>query len=452
MSSKKLILVSANRHTSPYPVYPLGISYLKAYLAEKMPDLEIHIFDFMTGSFDEYARFLMDIKPDYAGISLRNIDDVNIYKQESFISHYKQIIDHTRRYSKPVIIIGGSGFSIYPKLLYETLDPDFGIYGEGELSLQQLITALDNKQDYSAIDGLLYKRDGRLIVNKRNRHFKTPVLTFDEGLIDYYWQNSGMLNIQTKRGCPYHCIYCTYPLIEGHTVRTLNPDQIVKTLSDLYFNNHIDYVFFTDSVFNISNPFNFDLADRLIAANLKIQWGGYFNFVNIDRRLLEKLKQAGLRHIEFGTESLSDTILKNYGKPFTVADILNISRICNQLGIDFAHFLILGGYGETEQTLNETFENSKKIERSVFFPFIGMRIYPGTRLHQIALQENVVSQEDPLLEPVYYVSKDIELSSLKEKARQSGKRWIFPDEDMSEIMLRMRKRNKKGPLWEYLVT
>jgi radical SAM superfamily enzyme YgiQ (UPF0313 family) len=430
MNSKKLILVSANRHALPYPVYPLGISYLKAHLAEKIPALEIYIFDFMTGSFDEYIRFLTLLQPDYAGISLRNIDDVNIYKQESFISHYKQIIDHTRRHCKGVIIIGGSGFSIYPKLLYETLDPDFGIYGEGEISLQQLITALENNHDYTNINGLLYKQNGQVIINKRNGYFRAPVLKFDETLIDYYWQNSGMLNIQTKRGCPYKCIYCTYPLIEGHTIRTLDPGQIVKTLSDLYFNNKMDYVFFTDSVFNISNQFNLELAERMIAA---------------------KLKQAGLRHIEFGTESLSDTMLRNYGKPFTVEDILSISGICNKLEIDFAHFLILGGYGETEQTLDETFENSKKIERSVFFPFVGMRIYPGTRLHKIALQEKVVKKEDPLLEPVYYVSKDIDLASLKGKARQSGKRWVFPDEDMSEIMLRMRKRNKKGPLWEYLI-
>jgi hypothetical protein len=81
-----------------------------------------------------------------------------------------------------------------------------------------------------------------------------------------------------------------------------------------------------------------------------------------------------------------------------------------------------------------------------------MRIYPGTRLHEIALQEGVVQQNDPLLEPVYYVSENIDLTSLKKKAQQSGKRWIFPDEDLSDIMMRMRKKNKKGPLWEYLVT
>jgi radical SAM superfamily enzyme YgiQ (UPF0313 family) len=451
MSIKKLLLVSANRFTSPYPVYPLGISYIKAYLNETMPALKIDIFDFMTGTYDDYNALLSRTQPDYVGISLRNIDDVNIYRKESFISHYKQIIAGTREFAKSVVIIGGSGFSIYPRLLFETLQPDFGIHGEGEVSLNNLINAIDSGLDYSSIDGLIFRKQDQIVYNERKNFFNSPVLHFDTSLLDYYWQSSGMLNIQTKRGCPYHCIYCTYPLIEGSKVRTLDPGQIVKTLTELRFQNNINYVFFTDSVFNISNNFNIELAERLIAADLDIQWGGYFNFTNIDLRLLEKLKQAGLRHIEFGTESLSETMLMNYGKPFTVSDVMNISSICNQLEIDFAHFLILGGYGETEQTLDETFENSTRISRTVFFPFIGMRIYPGTRLQEIAVQEKLIERNNPLLEPVYYVSKYIDIASLKGKAQKTEKQWIFPDEDLSPIMLRMRKRNKKGPLWEYLV-
>jgi hypothetical protein len=72
-------------------------------------------------------------------------------------------------------------------------------------------------------------------------------------------------------------------------------------------------------------------------------------------------------------------------------------------------------------------------------------------LHAIAISEGIVTKKDPLLEPVYYVSKNIDPETLKVKAQKSGKPWIFPDEDLSEIMIRMRKRNKKGPLWEYLV-
>jgi radical SAM superfamily enzyme YgiQ (UPF0313 family) len=450
MRTKKMILVSANRHREPYPVYPLGISYLQSFLAENMPALETHLFDFMTGSADDYIQILKSIKPDYVGISLRNIDDVNIYRQESFIAHYEQIIGNTREYSDSVIIIGGAGFSIYPELLFKTLKPDFGIFGEGELSLLRLITALEEKQGYKDIEGLLFMSEYDLIINKRVTYNTTPLLSFDDSLTDYYWQSSGMLNIQTKRGCPYKCIYCTYPLIEGSKVRTLDPDQIIETLRNLRNEKKIDYVFFTDSIFNISNEFNRKLADRLISADLKIKWGGYFNFVNLDFALLQKFKKAGLSHIEFGTESLSESILKKYGKPFTVNDIFRVSGFCDQLEIDYAHFLILGGYGETEKTLDETFENSKKIGKTVFFPFIGMRIYPGTLLHRIAIEEHIVKENDPLLAPEYYVSKDIDLGSLKEKAKLTGKQWIFPDEDLTNAMIKMRKKNKKGPLWEYL--
>jgi len=452
MKNKKLILVSANRHVDPYPVYPIGLSYLSSFLSNNKPDLDIILFDFLTSSFDEYIKLLQETRPDYVGISLRNIDDVNIYRQESFINHYKQIADTTRKYSDPVIVLGGSGFSIYPELLFRTLKPDFGIYGEGETSFLRLLTALETNTDFREIEGLLYTDANQIKINKRTTFNTKPSLCYDDSLTDFYWRSSGMLNIQTKRGCPYKCIYCTYPIIDGHKVRTLDPEQIVDTLKKLYSDKQIDYVFFTDSIFNISNNFNNELADRLISSGLNIKWGGYFNFVNIDLDLLSRFKKAGLQHIEFGTDSLSDPILNKYGKPFTFSDILRITGYCDKLGIDYAHFLILGGYGETESTLDESFENSKKIGKTVFFPFVGMRIYPGTFLHEVAISENLISKDDPLLSPAYYVSRDIDPGKLKEKAAGTGRRWIFPDEDHSGVMERLRKKNKKGPLWEFLTS
>jgi radical SAM superfamily enzyme YgiQ (UPF0313 family) len=458
MKNKKLLLVSANRHTVPYPVYPLGISYLRSHLEKNAPGLEMMTFDFIDRSYDDYAACLREYKPDYTGISLRNIDDVNIYRKESFISHYRNIIDITRHNSGSVIITGGAGFSIYPAVLFDMLRPDFGICGEGEESLLQLMQMLMNSEtgnapgpDFSRVKGLIYRNAaGVTKINKKEQRLETPSLGFENSLRDYYWQHSGMLNIQTKRGCPYKCIYCTYPVIEGNTIRTLEVDNVVRTLSDLD-EQGISYVFFTDSVFNSDNEYNNLLADKMISKKLKIRWGGYFNFSNIRKDDLKKYREAGLQHIEFGTESLSDTTLKNYRKPFRVKDVLKASEICNELDIHFAHFLILGGYGETRATLNETFGNSKKISNSLFFPFTGMRIYPGTWLHKAAIRENLVGRSDDLLEPVYYVSKNIEVSELKEMAKATGQTWIFPDDDLSAGMERLRKKNFKGPLWEYLI-
>jgi radical SAM superfamily enzyme YgiQ (UPF0313 family) len=261
-----------------------------------------------------------------------------------------------------------------------------------------------------------------------------------------------MVNVQTKRGCPYNCIYCTYPLIEGHNVRTLDPDSIIHTLAELYEKYRIDYLFFTDSVFNISNTFNESLAKKLIAAKLPIKWGAYFSPHKLTLDQLKLYADAGLTHIEFGTESLSDNTLKNYGKHFDVDEVVRVSDYCNQAGVYFCHFMIIGGYGETEATIKESFENSKRIENTVFFPFVGMRIYPGTILYKKALEEGYLHAEDNMLEPVYYISPGINYETLKERADQTGRRWVFPNEDVATAMNRLRQRNRKGSLWHHLKT
>jgi radical SAM superfamily enzyme YgiQ (UPF0313 family) len=367
-----------------------------------------------------------------------------------FINGYKDIVDVVKNTVSTRIILGGSAFSIFPLTLFKFFEPEFGIFGEGEESLFRLLQCLENKTDPSAIEGLVYRNSDGIQMNLRTHYLSRLDLSFDDELLDFYWSNSGMLNIQTKRGCPHKCIYCTYPLIEGNKVRTLNADKIVETLSNLYFNKDINYVFFTDSVFNISNSFNIDLAEKILRKGLKIKWGAYFSPYGLDRQTLKLYASAGLTHIEFGTESLSDTTLKNYGKHFTVHEIADISNLCNDIGIYFSHFLILGGYGETEETINEGFENSKRFDNTVFFPYIGMRIYPGTRLQELSIKEGVISYDDDLLEPAYYLAKGINYSSLKERADKTGRRFVFPDEDVVTVMNKMRARKRKGMLWHHL--
>ncbi len=450
--NKKILLVSANQHQDPYPVYPLGLSYISAYLKENLPAYEVKIFDFNFNNLQEFEVELKTFEPRYVGVSLRNVDSVNSLNSISFINGYQLIIDKANQYGKSITVIGGAGFSIFPELIYQTLTPDFGVYGEGEVSFKQLITTIDDgSNDFKNIDGLVFQEKEQLCFNQRGQYFKNPSILLDNPTIDYYWQQSGMLNIQTKRGCPYKCVYCSYPLIEGRTVRTLNPEQIVSSLIKLNQEKNINYVFFTDSVFNIKNDFNRELSEKIIQSGLKIKWGAYFAPTNLSKEDLRLYQRAGLTHVEFGTESLCDEQLVNYGKSFLFEDVLEKSNFCKELNIHYAHFLILGGNGETDDTLNQSFANSQKIDRSVFFPFIGMRIYPGTKLQQQAIKEGVIAATDDLLEPKYYLSDKIDVPSMQERAEATGKSWVFPDKDFNAAISFLRKNNKKGPLWEYLV-
>lgn len=445
----RILLISANNWVRPYPVYPIGVSYLKSYINKEMPQVNVDIVDMNFTSVEELEKRLLSTKYSYIGMSLRNIDDNNASTKNSFVVWYKRLAKVITSSSDAFFIIGGAGYSIYPQMLLNELDADFGIKGEGESALCQLIDALNRGENVEDIEGLVYRTDDGIKVNDRVNFARSSVLDFEEEWVDYYWERSGMLNIQTKRGCPGKCIYCSYPVIEGRCIRTLESDAIVSTLLKLNAKHKISYVFFTDSIFNIDRNYNRELCNKIIASGLKISWGAYFSPKNIIREDLELYKRSGLTHIEFGSDSFSDRQLELFKKGFSWGDILNASKICDDLGIFYAHFMILGGPGEDDKSLDETFKNSSALTNCVIFPYVGMRVYPSTELYKIAIKEGLIHNEEELLMPVYYISDKITLSTVKSRAIASGAKWIFPEDESDEMIAKFRAKKRRGPLWEY---
>ncbi|MDR1763036.1 MAG: radical SAM protein [Dysgonamonadaceae bacterium] len=449
--NKKILLISANRLHDPYPIYPIGISYLATYLKKSLPGIEILTFDMNRGTSEELASIIVAQKPDYIGVSIRNIDGANSFDQKSFIPDYEEITIIVKKNSSAPLILGGAGFSLYPKILFDRLNADFAVKGEGEKALTELITCLETGSDYSAIEGLIYRKNGVIVLNQRTSFSTSLTVNYEPDLVDWYWQHSGMLNIQTKRGCYHRCVYCSYPLIEGRRVRTLETEEVIDNIERLLREKNINYVFFTDSLFNIDRRNTMELAETIIRRGLKVNWAAYFSPSNLTDEELALYKRSGLTHIEFGTESFCDEQLRNYGKDFDFETVLKTSELALKNNIFYAHFMILGGYGETDATLAETFENSRLLRYTVIFPFVGMRIYPGTALQQYAIRDGVIAADDDLLEPRYYISRNFEPSTLKARAQATGKAWVFPDDISETEMQAFRlKRNKKGLIWEYL--
>ncbi|MBU2645161.1 radical SAM protein [bacterium] len=451
MQITRVLLISPNRLCEPYPVYPLALSYLKAELEQGLDGILVELFDANTGTEAELDLTLTRFQPGLVGISLRNIDTVNASDDRHFVQECQTLISRIKSRVNAMVVIGGAGFSIFPKVIFEQIQPDYGIFGEGESALRQLIRSLNQGDNVDQIQGLVFSRNGQTFLTPRHSYCKAPEPVFDDALVAHYWQTAGMLNIQTKRGCPYQCSYCTYPLIEGRQVRTQDPVRLVQALKSMHDNQGVDYFFFTDSVFNIDNDFNRKLATEIIAANLNIKWGAYFTPSNLDEAFLSLLQQSGLTHLEFGTESLSNLTLKAYNKTFSVEDVMETAAMVTGMGFHSAHFLILGGLGETIESIEETIRNSNRLEKTIFFPFLGMRIYPQTRLHQVAIEEGVIDADDLILESVFYRMDGLNVEDIRQKTKSTNNRWVFPDEDLQKPMEFMRKRGIKGPLWDFLI-
>lgn len=444
----RVAIISANRHKIPYPVYPLGTAYLKGFLMTNLSDCIVDVLDMNQLTVQDLKRYIVEQNPDFVSLSIRNVDGANSLDSRGFLPEYKQITILIRETTKVPLIIGGAGFSIFPEVFMQELAADYGIMGEGEKALCKLIDALRNGDNINDIAQLYSKK----YVNREpHNYISSPCTIYEPKLVEYYWKHSGMLNIQTKRGCPYDCIYCTYPSIDGRCVRTMEIEPIIETIAKAKKDFGVNYWFFTDSVFNICNSFNVEFAQALTNSGLNISWGAYFSPSNISDEQMALYKSSGLTHIEFGSESFCNETLNSYGKRFSFDDVLNASELALKHNVFYSHFLILGGWVETNKQLKITIENSKHLKHTVIFPYIGMRIYPNTLLYDIAILEGVIDNNDDLIEPKYYITEGFDLEQTKELALATGKAWIFPDMPQDHLVETLKlKRNKKGPLWEYL--
>ena len=264
-----------------------------------------------------------------------------------------------------------------------------------------------------------------------------------------------MLNLQSKRGCRFRCIYCTYPYIEGRQIRPFDPAQVADTALRLQ-QAGARYLFMADATFNTDIAHSLAVARAMAEAGVSIPWGAFFAPMRHPPGYFEQMAAAGLTHVEFGSESLSAPVLAAYRKPFSPPDVLAAHRAALAAGLYVAHYFLLAGPGETEETVEETLARAGSLSRTVLFFFCGMRIYPHTPLAVLAEAEGVISSDQDLLTPVFYRNRqldpDVVLQRLNEAA-QNRPNWIVGagGEHSAAILDRLHRRGRTGPLWEFLI-
>jgi radical SAM superfamily enzyme YgiQ (UPF0313 family) len=444
----KILLISPNTLSVPYPVYPIGLDYVAGSLSGRH---QVQIADLNILDRDGLASLLKRFPPDIIGLSIRNIDNTEARNPLFFISEHKKLVEWLRARCEAPIVGGGAGFTILPHDIFTALELDYGIIGEGE-RFAQLIDALDKQQPLSDIPGLITSQDS------------TPTAPWT-GTIQrqatqnshsqFYLDHGGMLNLQTKRGCSFNCIYCPYPHIEGKKHRLVDPDRVARTALKLQ-ENGARYIFITDSAFNSDVAHSLRVAEAFKSHGLSIPWGGFFAPTKLPIDYFTIMKECGLEHVEFGTESLSTTMLRNYCKPFAPETVITAHKQAVEAGLHAAHYFLLGGPGETAATVNETLDTIEHLKKTVLFFFTGIRIYPHTGLYDIALKEGKITEETSLLQPFYYESDAISHIMIeKQVIDRCGKRinWIVGSggNDAAATVSKMHKRGYTGPLWEFLI-
>ena len=447
----KVLLVSANTTNSPHPVYPLGLDYVAGALA---PRHEVRILD-MNGP-DGQERLTASLKedePDLVGISIRNIDNVDACAVKNFVPGYEGIVRVIRGCTRAPIVLGGSGFSIFPGELLTCLDADFGIVGEGE-ALGDLLATLEGGGDPAAVPGVLIRgATVRELVSRAAGAVRR--LLPAEDLRRHYLARGGILNLQTKRGCPFRCIYCTYPHLEGRRFRLFPPDDVAREARELQ-EMGARFLFITDSTFNADEGHSLAVAQAFRRRGVTIPWGAFLAPTRPADGYYATLAEAGFTHAEFGTEALCDAQLKRYQKPFTTEDSLAAHARARTAGLFIAHYLLLGGPGEDGATVDATLGRMEELEGATFFVFCGIRIFPHTPLFELAVKEGQIRPDQDLLAPVFYRSEGIGKEEIMERVKRQARgrvNWVCGDGggQTERVVSRMHARGRSGPLWELLL-
>jgi len=448
----KILLVSANTLKAPYPVYPLGLDHVAGSIDGRH---RVRIADLNSLNRDRtLPAAIREFEPDLIGISLRNIDNTDTTDPQGFIGGYRALMETIRQTTPVPVVLGGSGFTLFPRRVLAELGAEFGIVGEGE-RLNLLIDALEAGQDPASVPGVIlpespdtdypppWPGERRPRPRKRSNH------------LPWYLEHGAMLNLQTKRGCPFRCIYCTYPLIEGHKLRRVPPEEAARSAVELEAAG-ARYLYITDSSFNADTEHSLAVARAFKKEGLTIPWGAFFTPLDLPDGYFDTLAAAGLKHVEFGTDSLCSEVMQSYRKPFTIRQVLAAHQASLDAGCHVAHYFLLGGPGETRQTLEATLANIEKLKKTVFFFFCGMRVYPHTRLYRKCLQDGQIAAGKDLLEPVFYRNPSVNDEAIERRVAEKAKgrpNWVVGagGDATADIVRRMYAKGFSGPLWEYLI-
>jgi radical SAM superfamily enzyme YgiQ (UPF0313 family) len=392
--------------------------------------------------------------PQAIGLSLRNIDNVAYPESVSYLPFFKKVIERCRQFSSSPIFLGGSGFTLMPGKVLNFLEADGGIAGEGEEAFPRVLSGMLNSS-IPSFEGFI-SREAKDFSGPACIQNLDALSSPDWNCIDLktYFAKGGMGNLQTKRGCPFSCIYCTYPLIEGKAVRLRSPQRVADEAEAL-LQRGVKNAFIVDNIFNFPESHARAVCQAFSQRGISLQWSCYAHPSSFSRALAEDMKKAGCTGVEFGTDSGSPPILARLGKNFSTEDIRRATLHAREAGLEVCHSLSLGAPGETEETLEETFRLMEEISPTAVIAMVGLRVFPGTGLARQAEAEGLLSPAADLLDPVFYIAPGVRDRVVEIARRRSSlhPNWILPGLNINvslRLQSKLRKIGLKGPLWEHM--
>jgi radical SAM superfamily enzyme YgiQ (UPF0313 family) len=468
----QLLLVNTNRMKPA--IAPIGLDYLADALAAAGHNPRLLDLCFAGDPAAEIERAVRDSAPDVIGVTIRNTDDCYFSSQAFFLPEAKRAVELLRRASAAPIVLGGVGFSVAPVAMLEYCGADFGIAGEGEVALLELVQALHSGSGFADISNLVY-RDGASIRRNPSAPVNLSALpprrrTFVDNPL--YFRQGGQAGFETKRGCAMACVYCADPVSKGRALRLLPPPQVVAELTAL-LGQGIDHFHTCDSEFNLPPDHARAVCQAIIDAGLgeRIRWYAYCSPAPFDEGMAALFQRAGCAGIDFGADSGSDQVLRSLGRHFTTAELARTAQVCRRRRLPFMYDLLIGGPGETRASVRQSIDFMREAGPDCVGLSLGLRVYDGTPVAaqlrtegDLAHNPNLYGAkvDNPgLLKPLFYIAPDLGegLTAYVQELVGGDPRFFLPTDSTQNrnynyndntVLTRAIENGARGAYWDIL--
>jgi radical SAM superfamily enzyme YgiQ (UPF0313 family) len=461
----RVLLVSTNRERQPYPVVPNGLACVASALDAAGHQVRFLDLCFAKDAVASARRAAHSFRPDIVGVSVRNIDNSDSIALRHYTPEARDILGALREAAPAAkVIAGGAAFGVAPEALFRDLKVDYAVAGDGERASVALVDALSSGAPIENLPGLVRDRNGTVVFTPPGEDadldsLPRPAL---HRWIDLarYQRHGATIPIQTKRGCVYKCVYCTYRNVEGWGYRTRLPELVADEIEELKIKAGVRHFDFVDSTFNSPPGHALQVCEAITRRKLDVQLDTTnFTPAAASSELLRAMKTAGFRSLGITAESASDPVLEKLEKGFNAAKVREVAERVEKHGIKTLWIFLIGGPGETPHTLEETLAFAKwRLERGdAVYLTVGVRIYPGTTLHRIAIAEGVVPATSTLLDPAFYFSNDLDFDTTVARLKRFAAdhpRFMFSADSRSVVLPYLTRAaavlHLPRPHWQYM--
>ena len=404
----RVLLISANSERINMPTMPLGLGLVAAATRRAGHDVRFLDLMFQKEPLQAVEREVHGHEPDLIGVSIRNIDDQNQQNPRFLLEQVRPVIQACRDVSKAPIVLGGAGYSMFPRQVLAFLGADYGVRGGGEEVLPALADCLQQGRDPSKIPGVVVAGQPDSIPPTFSEELATLPMPDD----DLWWQldpNTPELwvPVEARRGCPNKCSYCATAQIQGTAIRCRDPQVVVDSMARLAAAGFKRF-YVVDNSFNLPESYALDFCARLERAALGISWRCILYPHGVSEQLVRAMASAGCVEVSVGFESGCERMLKSLNKHFTTDEVRRVVALLGKYRIRKIGFLLFGAPGETRESVEESLAFARSLDLDALRTTVGIRIYPHTALAETAIAEGVIAPDDDLLQPRFYIAPGLE--------------------------------------------